>query len=467
VSTLILSTFATLLTEHKSFRFLKSLLIGSMFPPVSAITWTVTFLCIVGVVCGNLIFLASNLSMPIVQLIYAGTPLNVGLIGQMIPESPSANYSGKVVLVVEVVPIEPKWREIQARGAIAGVTGASPGITPGRIEFWSDGSNTSDIKILTGELRWEDFLTANTTLWNSSTIDNATGLPTVAVEINGWTTNPWDILQSPGFIVWDVLLLAMHVAALVYTLVKFGLLVRHDGRVRLSVAQMICIVETIGLLIRIVYLSVDPLGSRKIVPYRGSEILITLSFPFGIASNLLILFYWQELLSKRNMKVSPFLKRLVVPFIIFVILLILLDLAGGITRGFDLVLYFPTIVLVNAAFYAGTLFALAVWIFVIAGRVFQRFKKSQKATSKVDRLLLRTSVIITISGCISVMLTALFILIFFDNIFWVPVGMSCHPHLNIVSLLGNVLIWFFLYALFTARGYLQVFLIQIPKDGSH
>jgi hypothetical protein len=128
VSTLILSTFATLLTEHKSFRFLKSLLIGSMFPPVSAITWTVTFLCIVGVVCGNLIFLASNLSMPIVQLIYAGTPLNVGLIGQMIPESPSANYSGKVVLVVEVVPIEPKWREIQARGAIAGVTGASPGI---------------------------------------------------------------------------------------------------------------------------------------------------------------------------------------------------------------------------------------------------------------------------------------------------------------------------------------------------
>jgi hypothetical protein len=280
-------------------------------------------------------------------------------------------------------------------------------------------------------------------------------------------TNPWDILQSPGFIVWDVLLLAMHVAALVYTLVKFGLLVRHDGRVRLSVAQMICIVETIGLLIRIVYLSVDPLGSRKIVPYRGSEILITLSFPFGIASNLLILFYWQELLSKRNMKVSPFLKRLVVPFIIFVILLILLDLAGGITRGFDLVLYFPTIVLVNAAFYAGTLFALAVWIFVIAGRVFQRFKKSQKATSKVDRLLLRTSVIITISGCISVMLTALFILIFFDNIFWVPVGMSCHPHLNIVSLLGNVLIWFFLYALFTARGYLQVFLIQIPKDGSH
>jgi len=205
----------------------------------------------------------------------------------------------------------------------------SEGITPGRIEFWSDGSNTSDIKILTGELRWEDFLTANTTLWNSSTIDNATGLPTVAVEINGWTTNPWDILQSPGFIVWDVLLLAMHVAALVYTLVKFGLLVRHDGRVRLSVAQMICIVETIGLLIRIVYLSVDPLGSRKIVPYRGSEILITLSFPFGIASNLLILFYWQELLSKRNMKVSPFLKRLVVPFIIFVILLILLDLAGN------------------------------------------------------------------------------------------------------------------------------------------
>jgi hypothetical protein len=139
------------------------------------------------------------------------------------------------------------------------------------------------------------------------------------------------------------------------------------------------------VLVRIVYLAVDPLGSKKLVPYRGSQILITLSFPFCIASNLLVLFYWHELLSKRNMKVSPFLQRLVVPFIVFVAILLILDLAGnaifiphcsfnftfqssfshlrnlfvltgGITRGYNLVQYFPIIVSVNAAFYAGNIF---------------------------------------------------------------------------------------------------------------
>jgi hypothetical protein len=79
----------------------------------------------------------------------------------------------------------------------------------------------------------------------------------------------------------------------------------------------------------LIYLSVDPLGSKKLVPYQGSQILITLSFPFCIASNLLVLFYWQELLSKKYIKVSPFLNRLIVPFIVFVIILILLDLAGN------------------------------------------------------------------------------------------------------------------------------------------
>jgi hypothetical protein len=40
------------------------------------------------------------------------------------------------------------------------------------------------------------------------------------------------------------------------------------------------------------------------------------------------------------------------------------------------------------------LFASAVWIFVIAGRVLKRFKKSQKSLSKTDKLLLRVRVVL-------------------------------------------------------------------------
>jgi hypothetical protein len=39
-------------------------------------------------------------------------------------------FAGKIVLLLEQVPMEPKWREIQARGAAAGITMASPGMLP-------------------------------------------------------------------------------------------------------------------------------------------------------------------------------------------------------------------------------------------------------------------------------------------------------------------------------------------------
>lgn len=124
---------------------------------------------------------------------------------------------------------------------------------------------------------------------------------------------------------------------------------------------------------------------KKDCPLSSKPNFLSVSFPFGIASNLLVLFYWQEIFDKRNMKLSPFLRRLVVPFLVFVALVVLLDLAGpiskqhflssfvsfsyifkildcfwtnlmntgSITRGFDLTLYYPTIVIINALIYDG------------------------------------------------------------------------------------------------------------------
>jgi hypothetical protein len=70
----------------------------------------------------------------------------------MVPESPSSNYEGKtsfdlnihsvlifvlnncpfmkigrIVLIFETIPIEWKWRDIQSRGGVAGITFARPG----------------------------------------------------------------------------------------------------------------------------------------------------------------------------------------------------------------------------------------------------------------------------------------------------------------------------------------------------
>jgi hypothetical protein len=54
-------------------------------------------------------------------------------------------------------------------------------------EYWSDGSDTSDIKILTGELSYQDWSTVNNTLWNPVNIDPSTGQPSIFVVIDGWS----------------------------------------------------------------------------------------------------------------------------------------------------------------------------------------------------------------------------------------------------------------------------------------
>jgi hypothetical protein len=62
-------------------------------------------------------------------------------------------------------------------------------IPAGRTEFWSDGTDSSDIIIQTGELSYQDWTVANATLWDPANIDNTTGLPSVNVIIDGWSTN--------------------------------------------------------------------------------------------------------------------------------------------------------------------------------------------------------------------------------------------------------------------------------------
>jgi hypothetical protein len=73
---------------------------------------------------------------------------------------------------------------------------------------------------------------------------------------------------------------------------------------------------------------VDPLGARKNMPYVVVQIFYTISIPFGLSSNLLVLFAWEEILSQ-SIKVSPFLSRLLIPFLVCVIILFFLDLAGN------------------------------------------------------------------------------------------------------------------------------------------
>jgi hypothetical protein len=60
---------------------------------------------------------------------------------------------------------------------------------------------------------------------------------------------------------------------------------------------------------------------------RGSTFLYNF-IPFWSVKQLLVLFAWEEIFSQ-SIRVSPFLSRLLIPFLVLVIILFLLDLAGN------------------------------------------------------------------------------------------------------------------------------------------
>jgi hypothetical protein len=64
-----------------------------------------------------------------------------------------------------------------------------------------------------------------------------------AVDENRWET----VVGAPGMIAWQVLLAAIHVATLIFTIVMFGFSVKQQG-CRLNVVQFICISEALGLM---------------------------------------------------------------------------------------------------------------------------------------------------------------------------------------------------------------------------
>lgn len=71
-----------------------------------------------------------------------------------------------------------------------------------------------------------------------------------------------------------------------------------------------------------------------------------------------------------------------------VIVLFLLDLAGGLTRGLDLPA-FSTVVIANAAVYNVAMLVMSIWIFLTYRKTSQEFIKTKKNLSTKDKKLQR------------------------------------------------------------------------------
>lgn len=120
------------------------------------------------------------------------------------------------------------------------------------------------------------------------------------------------------------------------------------------------------------YVSLDPLGARQIIPRPARRFLHSISVPWIYASTLLLTFFWSEAISVTHTTPLHFLSRYKRHFQISAVGLVLLDLAFSILD----VVYVSDLFMVPVVeiVFASVGFFIACMYFQVASRVLQRFK---------------------------------------------------------------------------------------------
>lgn len=132
-----------------------------------------------------------------------------------------------------------------------------------------------------------------------------------------------------------------------------------------------------------VYVVVDPLGSRRLVLFQALTLFATLPFPFLLAASLLLCFYWLESMS--SAMVFPFLKRLRIPFFVLCAVLISIELVTYFFRIFgntpQLITYF-----VSYGVYYVVSIGIAIFYIVISVKLLARLSNVTVRNQKLKKV---------------------------------------------------------------------------------
>lgn len=118
----------------------------------------------------------------------------------------------------------------------------------------------------------------------------------------------WNIvLTHPAFFASSTILAIFSCAVSAVAAMKIHDFIKVDlanyGRIKVTLPYICLVLEFVGGFLRFIYWAVDPLSSRMLVPYEIHLVGRSGSFPFSLASTLLLTFYWYETVTVR---VNPF-----------------------------------------------------------------------------------------------------------------------------------------------------------------
>ena len=111
-------------------------------------------------------------------------------------------------------------------------------------------------------------------------------------------TNPWHaFLVSPSWIVWQVLLGLGCLVVVIMTCRRLVGFIRHVGACRCNIPQSFLCMQLAMNLWRLMYIAVDPLGTRSIFSFNFSRASVSIPFSMGYISTMLIALFWFDMTS--------------------------------------------------------------------------------------------------------------------------------------------------------------------------
>jgi len=394
------------------------------------------FLCVfIGFSLSNLIITTNGTSEE-----YTGVPYYFERNAQVFFESFNASlvrpYDGVNITGKAVFAIYPddrkKYKEWESQGAI------------GIVEYFK---SRDDLRIGMGTLiKLSDLSDLGIVVMaqrHFSSIPNNSTV-TFLYNENRWYT----VFSSPWLIVAQVFLIVTSLAALTVALVRLTQFIVRDGY-RVSLPKVALFIEICGNFMRLVWVVPDPFGHLFFVYRWYNEIFQIYNTMFSNISNLLIVLYWHESMISLSLEVTPYLKKLAIPFYIFSGIIVAFETIMAILR----VALFPITNLsfvVTAGFHTIANTGIMTYFTIIAYKLWRRLR-SMNASARDRNMMIRlfTRVSLTLFIMVNIGLNGVL------WIFWPPY--QSNPVIN-VCLLVEV------HTLFSALSITQAVSFIPPKN---
>jgi hypothetical protein len=152
------------------------------------------------------------------------------------------------------------------------------------------------------------------------------------VLFEGPEHNPWAYYISTVYPAGAYVLLITAGIVLIAAVYKLTLIICSTGP-QLSIGQAVLGLVIIAMTIRVVWCMVDPFGVYQLAHLAWNQIGMTLPLAIILGSTLLIALYWHEMIKLTGKTVFIFLDKLMIPFFIFAVALIVFEFVTSILRG--------------------------------------------------------------------------------------------------------------------------------------